>query len=96
MHKVVEKYEELMSNQKNKEQLEMRLKNQAHCHIYLIKYIAASIAFEVVKKERKDKKSNLFAYKIPLPINNLYELFYSVSYKARRALEAMLQYSQSR
>ena len=96
LHQVVEKYQKEMSNEQNKENLGMKLKNQAHCHIYLIKYIAAAIAFEVVKKQRKDKKSYLDAYKIPLPINNLYKQFYSSSYRARQALNAMLLYSQSR
>ncbi len=45
----------------------MKLKNQAYSHVYLIKYIAAAISFEVLKENRKNKnQSNLNKYKIPL------------------------------
>jgi hypothetical protein len=45
MHKVVNQYEEIMTNTEVNRSFSLNLKNQAFSHVYLIKYLAAAFAF---------------------------------------------------
>ena len=70
----------------------MMLKNQSWAHVFLIKLIAAAVVFEKVKFLRKNLRANLDEYRIELKVANLLELFYSLSFRGRQALEAILKY----
>jgi len=64
----------------------MKLQNQSHCHVHLIKYIASCISFEVVRDYRKKQiHSNLERYRVPLTkhIIDLNKNFYSLNLRAR-------------
>jgi hypothetical protein len=67
----------------------MGLQAQALSHIQLVKTICSVIAFELVKIYRKNMKSNLNSYLIPLKIDKLYKFFISHDYLARRAMKCM-------
>jgi hypothetical protein len=45
MHKVVNQYEEIMTNIDVNRSYSLNLRNQAYSHVYLIKYLAAAFAF---------------------------------------------------
>lgn len=55
------------------------LEGQVKSHIQLIRAITAVIAFESVKLNRERKKSNLFEYRVPFDIEELFNNFHSNS-----------------
>jgi hypothetical protein len=82
-----------MKDKANAKNYGMKLQNQSYSHYFLLRYIGAAIAFEVVKDHRSKMKPNLDEYKCPESIGGLYKLFYSLSFEARTAIESMLAYS---
>ena len=74
-----------MLKEENQKKYGMKLKNQAWCHVLLVKYISAVIVFEAVKKKRKGKNSDLRTYKVDLQVQLLWKHFHSLSFKARQA-----------
>ena len=49
------------------------MKGQVKSHIQLMKTICLIIAFESVKMHRRNKKSNMDEYKIPIDIQVFYK-----------------------
>ena len=74
----------------------MGLKGQAQSHIELVKTIAAVVAFESVKMNREERESNLSEYRVPINIEEFKNIFVSNSYEARRAMNKMLKYYETR
>ncbi len=72
------------------------MKSQAKSHIHLIKTIAAVIAFESVKMNRRNKQSSLKKYRIPVDIQVFYDGFVSHSREARKAMYNLLVYHNLR
>ena len=67
MHQVVNKYQEItVKSIENQKKYGLLLQNQSWGHLYLIKYIAAALAFEAVNYERRKKTSNLEKYRMPI------------------------------
>jgi hypothetical protein len=58
----------------------MMLKNQTWSHLFLIRYIAAALAFEKVKEGRRNQSSDLEQYRVVLGVEELYQNFYSLSW----------------
>jgi hypothetical protein len=56
------------------------LKNQTWSHLFLIRYIAAALAFEKVKEGRRNQSSDLEQYRVVLGVEELYQNFYSLSW----------------
>ncbi len=94
MCKVVLRYEKVMLS--DEMHFGNGMKSQAKSHVHLIKTIAAIIAFESVKMNRRKRKSNLKKYRIPIDIQVFYDGFVSHSRQARKAMDNLLVYHNFR
>lgn len=64
----------------------LQLEGQSESHIQLARAIAAIVAFESVNFNRQKRGSNLFKFRVPINIMDLYNNFHSNSLEARRAM----------